>query len=175
MVVQAHSKYLGSPIMQQGIDFEHLNLVRDRSASIRKVLDYLDSNKWLDQISIDEINKIIYGDREINGKERQENVEIIKTLASIGCGTYYRGRGTLPTRLELNQSMKEYLWKGQDKSSSNEIIQSKEKMKTKRHTFWLREDFCVEVELPQDINYDEASRLAKFVEAVPFPSVSKNI
>jgi len=151
-------------IMQKEIDLEHLNLVRDRSDSIRKVLDHLDSNKWVDQITIDEINNIIYGDREIDGRERQENVEIIKTLASIGCGTYYRGRGTLHTRLELSQSMKEYLWKGQGKTSSNEITQSKEKIKTKRHTFWLRDDFCVEIDLPQDINHDEASRLAKFVE-----------
>ena len=150
--------------MQKEIDFEHLNLVRDRSDSIRKVLDHLDSNKWVDQISIDEINNIIYGDREIDGRERQENVEIIKTLSLIGCGTYYRGRGTLHTRLELSQAMKEYLRKVQGKTSSNEITQSKEKIKTKHHTFWLRDDFCVEIDLPQDINHDEASRLAKFVE-----------
>ena len=66
--------------------------------------------------------------------------------------------------------MKEYLRKGQGKITNDEVIQSKEKTKTKRHTFWLREDFCVEMELPQDINHDEASRLAKFIEAVPFPS-----
>jgi hypothetical protein len=156
--------------MQKEIDFEHLNLVRDRSDSIRKVLNYLDSNKWLDQISIDEVNKIVYGNREVNEKERQESVEIIKTLDSIGCGTYYRGRRTLPTRLELSQPMKEYLCKGQGKILNDEVIRSKEKTKTKRHTFWLREDFCVEMELPQDINHDEASRLAKFIEAVPFPS-----
>jgi hypothetical protein len=76
--------------MQKEIDFEHLNLVRDRSDSIRKVLNYLDSNKWRDQISIDEVNKLIYGNREVNEKERQESVEIIKTLDSIGCGIYYR-------------------------------------------------------------------------------------
>jgi hypothetical protein len=70
--------------MQKEIDFEHLNLVRDRSDSIRKVLNYLYSNKWLDQTSIDEVNKIVYGNREVNEKERQESVEIIKTLDSVG-------------------------------------------------------------------------------------------
>jgi hypothetical protein len=162
-------------IMQKEIDFEHLNFVRDHSDSIRKVLNYLDSNKWMDQISIDEVIKITYGNREVNEKERQENVEIIKTLDSVGCGTYYRGRRTLPTRLELSQAMKDYLRKGQGKTSSDEIMQSKEKIKTKRHTFWLRDDFCVEVELPQDMNHDEASRLAKFVETVPFPLAAKNL
>jgi len=70
--------------MQKEIDFEHLNLVRVRSDSIRKVLNYLYSNKWLDQTSIDEVNKIVYGNREVNEKERQESVEIIKTLDSVG-------------------------------------------------------------------------------------------
>jgi len=70
--------------MQKEIDFEHLNLVRDRSDSIRKVLNYLYSNKWLDQTSIDEVNKIVYGNREVNEKERQESVEIIKTSAIPG-------------------------------------------------------------------------------------------
>lgn len=156
--------------MQQVLDLEHLKIMSDRSDSMKKVLDYLFIHRWLDQITIDEINNIIYGKNEINAKERQENVEIFKKLDSLGCGIYYRGRRTLPTRLKLSQSMKEYLQKGQGSITSNEIKQGKEKTKTKSHTFWLREDFCVELELPQDINHDEASRLARFVEAVPFPS-----
>ena len=156
--------------MQKEIDFERFNYVRDYNNNVLKVLNYLDDNKWLDQISIDEIIKIIYVNREVNGKERQECVEIIKILDSVGCGTYRQGRRTLPTRLELSNSMKEYLHKVEGEKSSNEIIQGKEKTKTKRHPFWLREDFCVEVELPQDINKDEATRLAKLIEAIPFSS-----
>jgi hypothetical protein len=156
--------------MQKDLDLEHLKIMSDRSDSMKRVLDYLFSHSWLGQISIDEINNIIYGKSEVNAKERQENVEILKKLDSLGCGIYYRGRRTLPTRLELSQSIKEYLQKEQRSITNNEIKQGKEKTKIKRHTFWLREDFCVELELPQDINHDEASRFARFVEAVPFPS-----
>lgn len=37
-----------------------------------------------------------------------------------------------------------------------------------KHRFWLREDICVTIALPQNLTVNESERVAKWIQTLPF-------
>jgi len=97
----------------------------------------------------------------------------LRQLESAGCGRYVIGRHGWKSR---------FVWavKSQLVSAAASGIQSAESLEEDEteevvvdeglleHTFWLRPDFAVTVDLPVDLTANEAQRLSDFVRALSF-------
>ncbi len=104
---------------------------------------------------------------------RADLVRILKTLADIGCGDFVTGRRGWPSRFVWGTEMIVVgrVAAGEDQPIE-QIEQETDEEGTTRdfltHAFYLRPDVSVEIELPTDLDRDEAERLARFITALPF-------
>lgn len=101
---------------------------------------------------------------------RADLIRVLKALAEIGCGEFVTGRRGWPLRFVWGTDM---IGVGRVAAGEDQQIEqySEDEEPTRSlltHAFYLRPDTLVELELPIDLSPDEADRLAKFVNALPF-------
>ncbi len=106
---------------------------------------------------------------------RGDILRIFKELESLGYGRYVPGRWSHPSRFQWSASLVEV---GKAASGEEETVQQfsedaasldlEEEPDLIAHGFQLRSDLQVTFELPGNLTRIEASRLAKFIESLPF-------
>lgn len=105
-------------------------------------------------------------------------IAVLKELEEYGCGEFVVGRHTHPSRFEWQVSMvsvgkaaagEQFEFDDFDGTLSEEDdFESEEEYECLVHSFRLREDFTLELELPNDFSSKEAERLAEYVKTLPF-------
>lgn len=118
------------------------------------------------------------------GKEfsRREMIDVLKQLKEYGIGDFIIGRRGQPSRFEWAVEM---IGVGKAARGENAEIEPLGDMATGevdeeedlevpdgaiRHTYNLRPDFGVSLNLPNDLSNKEAVRLADFIRTLPFES-----
>ena len=104
---------------------------------------------------------------------RSDIVRLLKQLEELGFGRYVPGRWSYPSRFEWTASLIEV---GKAASGEEETVlplsestsEAEEEPELIGHPFQLRTDMQITIELPGNLTRVEASRLAKFIEALPF-------
>lgn len=106
--------------------------------------------------------------------KRGEVISAFRALESAGCGKYVEGRHGWPSRfvwitksLHVSSAAKgqEPLLLDSGAHDSNDISEDIEFIE---HSFVLRPDLPISFELPIDLTEHEASRLAAFIQSLPF-------
>jgi hypothetical protein len=105
---------------------------------------------------------------------RADIVRILKELEILGFGRYVLGRWSHPSRFQWAASVAEV---GKAASGEETTVQqlpessgevSDEEPDLLAHSFQLRPELQITIELPSDLTRTEAARLAKFIESLPF-------
>lgn len=98
-----------------------------------------------------------------------------RALESVGVGKYVEGRRGWKSRFAFTEPVTAIvkLLDGETMTDSElETLElaASESSDSVHHTFVLRPDFLVAIELPTDVTEFEAKRLSKFIECLPFAS-----
>ena len=102
---------------------------------------------------------------------RGQVIDVFKSLQDIGCGQFVPGRHGWPSRFVWSAEM---ISVGRAAAGESRDVaelatdESESKYDWLTHSFYLRSDAEVSLELPNDLTPDEAERLAMFVRALPF-------
>jgi hypothetical protein len=111
---------------------------------------------------------------------RKEAIEGLRRLAKLRFGRFVVGRRGSKTRLELSREGRDVLRKHfeiedpvpqsthEGPASVNASSDANNGEATIAHQFVLRPDVLVRLSLPADLSANEAARLARFVESLPF-------
>ena len=112
--------------------------------------------------------------------QRVETVSLLKGLEEAGCGRFVVGRRGSPSRFEWSVSLRSVglaatsgsdavvqIDRDADENDSDEL----DDVNSILHSFVLRPDFRVKLELPVDLTAREARRLAEFLRTLPFDDV----
>jgi len=106
--------------------------------------------------------------------KRSEIIAAFRALEDAGCGQYVEGRHGWRSRfvwevktLDVSAAAKGQQTLERD-ASSDDVADQPDDVDLIEHSFVLRPDLTVSVELPADLTKSEASRLAAFLQALPF-------
>lgn len=113
--------------------------------------------------------------------DEREVRRVFKHLAELNCGRFIKGRGeSAESRMQWKLSIRGIAAAAKGEISNIEEVQAapedtleaEEKLKLPdvdgvTHTFKLRADFDVVINLPSDFTDGEAERLSRFLKAVP--------
>ena len=158
--------------------FEDLRDLYASSRAARIVLDYFASRERnSSQTTVDRLMQV----RETQGASRVEVVHVLKHLETLELGTFRAGRRGRPSRFEWKEDLLQVGAAAREHETPStkkpELLPQRpnEEMSlgkplnsvTKTHTYWLRDDVRVDVELPKDLTVQEASRFAGFIKTLP--------
>jgi hypothetical protein len=104
---------------------------------------------------------------------RQQIISVFKSLADCNCGQFVNGRREWPSRFVWATAM---ISVGRAATGEQEDVEQfpedttdpKNENQWLLHSFHLRPDLTLEMDLPADLTPKEAQRIARFVEALPF-------
>jgi hypothetical protein len=161
------------------VNFSKLKAVRDSDLVAKAILDHFATRERnRKETRVDNL------ERALSGIARPDIIRVFKELEKLGCGTYFNGgRG--------GKSWQRFEWKyelisiGKAAAGEAQDIQevqpttdlpaehSENKATTTRddaikHTYQLREDWQVELDLPKNLSDREAGRLSDFIKTLPF-------
>lgn len=105
--------------------------------------------------------------------KRSEVIAAFRALADAGCGRYVEGRHGWPSRFvwevrSLDVSAAARGVQILEREPKSNGVSSEEDVELVEHSFVLRPDVVIALELPPDLTRSEASRLAAFVQALPY-------
>ena len=152
---------------------EMLRKLYSEDSSARAVLDHFASRErnW-GTTTVDRIHRNLLNEGQ--NISRREVIGVFRELENWGCGSFMIGRKGWKSRFEWNVQM---VGVGQaaageteqvEKVSPEEAGEENEGNSLFKHTFRLRYDQSVTVELPVDLTAQEAVRMARFIETLPF-------
>ena len=150
------------------MDTNRLKTLRDASPIAAQVLDAVatqdpDSN-WT---TVDEVESEL---QEQNPEvTRLEILTVFKQLAAADFGEYVVGRRGYPTRFVWRIPMSElHRTKASGAFEKESYLKSADSSESLEHSFNLRANLVIHFRLPVDISKSEASRLADFINTLPF-------
>lgn len=125
--------------------------------------------------------------RQEGGKfSRREIIGALKRLKELHCGSFIMGRRGQPSRFEWavemiglgraaqgEQTDVEVLDAGGAETEEEEEPEAETLTDTVRHTYVLRQNFSVVLNLPGDLTTKESLRLAEFIKTLPFNSADQ--
>ncbi|MBK8230679.1 MAG: hypothetical protein IPK72_08890 [Candidatus Eisenbacteria bacterium] len=154
------------------VDVAKLRKIYKESAEARAVFDHFASRarNW----STTTVGRIQANVEAAGAVVSRGNViDVFKALEDAGCGKFKIGRKGWESRFEWSAQMVSV---GQ--AAAGEPVKVEEVTKEEaegeegelalRHSFRLRPDFSIAIELPRNLTAAEAERLAQFVRSLPF-------
>ena len=103
---------------------------------------------------------------------RGQILEVFKELERMGCGNFVTGRRGWPSRFVWDVGIVSLgkMAGGESAELQTNVVTAtgEEQAETLMHSFHLRPDLEVKIELPADLTSAEASRLSEFIKAIPF-------
>lgn len=107
--------------------------------------------------------------------KKSEIIAAFHALEDADCGRYVEGRHGWRSRfvwevktLDVSAAAKGQQTLEREASSDDAADQPDEDAELIEHSFVLRPELTISVELPADLTKSEASRLAAFLQALPF-------
>jgi hypothetical protein len=129
---------------------------------------------------VSEVEDVLNAMLEVDaGARRYDVVRLLKKLGGADFGSFRAGRRGMPSRFEWNSHLKGYIDEievAKEKPASpatQETVRDDSSLSTSvapqciRHTYWLRGDCAVQVELPINLTEREAGRFADFIRSLP--------
>ena len=110
----------------------------------------------------------------VENVSRGDVIWVFRKLDSFGCGSFKVGRKGHQSRFEWDVKMVEVGQAAAGETEQVEEVSPEEAGEENggnslfKHTFRLRPDQSVTVELPADLTSQEAARMARFIETLPF-------
>ena len=159
--------------MVSEVDLVKLRKLYDENSSARAVLDHFarrERNRGT--TSVDRIQSKVSAEGE--KISRWDVIKVFRELQECGCGNFLVGRRGATSRFEWDVEM---VGVGQAAARETEQVEevSLEEAEEEdgdnnlfEHTFRLRIDQSVTMELPKDLTSQEAARMARFIETLPF-------
>ena len=152
------------------VDFNELRSFYNENDSAKAVLDHFASRErnW-GTTTVDRIHSNLGGN-----VSRGDVIWVFRKLDSFGCGSFKVGRKGHQSRFEWDVKMVEVGQAAAGETEQVEEVSPEEAGEENRgnslfkHTFRLRPDQSVTVELPADLTSQEAARMARFIETLPF-------
>jgi len=105
---------------------------------------------------------------------RQDVIGAFRALEQAGCGRYVEGRHGWKSRFvwSVKSLLVSDASRGTESTTSLEAEDDLDEVLVEddliEHTFWLRPDLSITIELPVDLTPHEAYRLSQFVSALSF-------
>lgn len=104
---------------------------------------------------------------------RSEVIGAFRQLEEAGCGRYVEGRHGWPSRFvwdvkSLAVSAAARGTQPLELSATEDVVDDSDEAELIEHSFALRPDLTISLELPTDLSRTEAARLAAFVQSLPF-------
>lgn len=96
-----------------------------------------------------------------------------RLLEEVGCGKYVEGRRGWPSRFVWSVKSRLVQLAAQGERSLDEDTTDTDTDSTDdlvEHSFYLRPGILTTIELPEDLSWQEAKRLAQFIKAIPMES-----
>jgi hypothetical protein len=154
------------------VDVKKLQRLYTGNAGARAVLDHFASRErnW-GVTPVGRIQAILQGGG--TAVSRGDVIHVFKALEDAGCGAFKVGRKGWESRFEWTAQMVSVGQAASGESvkveevTQDEIIGEESELAL-RHSFQLRPDAVVTIELPRNLTTTEADRLARFVQSLPF-------
>lgn len=123
------------------------------------------------ETNVDRVLQILRNDG--HDVTRQQVISVFKSLEDCSCGQFVPGRRGWPSRFVWSTAM---ISVGRTAAGEQEAVEEfpEETHEVEEDSFWLthsfhlRPDVTLELEFPADLTSQEAQRIARFVEALPF-------
>ena len=155
------------------VDIKKLRKLYLEDDSARAVLDHFASRErnW-GTTTIDRIHSNLLNEGQ--NVYRGDVIQVFRKLEDCGCGSFMVGRKGWKSRFEWNVQMVGVGQAAAGETEQVEEVSQEEKGEENegdnlfKHTFRLRSDQSVTVELPVDLTAQEATRMARFIETLPF-------
>ncbi len=157
------------------VDIRRLRKLYGSDPAARIILDHLASRdrSWR-TTSVDQLLSTLRAVEE--DVSRGEAIGVFKELEECGCGQFKAGRKGWPSRFEWTVQM---VGVGQAAAGETEQIEEvteadlaeEESRASLRHTYRLRPDVAISLDLPKDLTPGEAERLAQYIRTLPFEPV----
>jgi len=158
------------------LDIKTLKDLYDSDSVARQFLEHLASRKRnQSETSVERALQILKKDG--HDVVRQQIVTVFRALENCGCGQFVSGRRGWPSRFVWSTAMI-----GVGRAAAGEqpdveaFLEGTTETEGRRdwltHSFHLRPDVTLEIELPADLTVHESERIARFVQALPFDSDS---
>lgn len=161
--------------MSNQSNYDRLHALYKNEKSARAVLDHFASRERNWRItSVDRILTNLASEGE--ALSRADVISVFRELETFGYGTFVAGRKGWPSRFEWQAKMVDV-----GRAATGEIEQvedlsedevGEEEAGSVKHIYRLRSDVTISFELPSDFNSNEAHRVARFVETLPFQQAS---
>ncbi len=103
---------------------------------------------------------------------RQQIISVFRSLEDCGCGQFVTGRRGWPSRFVWSMGMisvgRTAAGEQEDAEHLEEAMEEEHDSYWLTHSFHLRPDVTLEIDLPADLTAQEAQRIARYVESLPF-------
>lgn len=160
-------------VLESGkVDFNCLRKLYSENDHAQAVLDHFASRErnW-GTTTVDRIHTNLRSEGE--DLSRGDLISVFRELENCGCGNFVAGRKGYSSRFEWIVEMV-----GVGLAAAGEIEHVDEVSEEEageeepgsliKHTYRLRPDVTIAVELPTDFTPQEADRMARFIETLPF-------
>lgn len=158
--------------MSDGVNIEGLREMYRQNAVARAFLDHAaQRERDRAETTVDRIHAVLTG--EGTDPSRGEVVSVFQRLEALGCGKFIIGRRGKASRFAWSASISDV---GRaavgEQQTVSEIPETAaeaidESTELLAHTYYLRPDMAVNIDLPVDLTAFEADRLAAFVKSLP--------
>lgn len=153
------------------VDVAKIQSLYKKSEPARVLFDYFAKRiNDASETKVDRILSLVKGE----GKDlsRGQIIEVFKELEKLDCGKFVTGRHGWPSRFVWSVGLVSLgkIAGGEDQQLQTQKTSEAngETAENLTHSFHLRPDVEIKLELPSDLTSGEASRLAEFVRALPF-------
>lgn len=162
------------PESTETYDLEGLQALYSKNKAAQSFLDHCaERSRNRKETTVDRTQQVLKA--QIPDISRGTVIEMFKTLEGANCGQFLRGRRGRKSRFLWRHDMIEVgrAAAGEDEgfdngAGSDEEAEFDDTATFITHTFHLRPDVAVEVDLPEDLTSSEAERLSKFISSLPF-------
>jgi len=146
----------------------HIQELGNDNPLVKELLNYLEKKKrFTADLTVDQALKVVSG-------TRSEVIGLFKKLEEAGLGDFIAGRKGNKSRFQWKVHASEIVkaWTGEieaiDDSDGTGTDADADELDMVEHKYRLRQDLEIVLELPDDLTHREASRLAKWLETLPF-------
>lgn len=164
--------------MKQGIDRAgELQDFYQNDLTAKPLLDYFANRQRSAPVTtVDHLQKELGRGNNGSGISRNQIVQVFRELEKLGCGTFRVGRRGFQSRFDWRVPMVKVGRMAADADSAVETTKRAvpnvkatdgEASALEEHSFKLRRNIAVSVQLPVDITTGEAERLAGFIKLIP--------
>ena len=160
-----------APMTDDDVDLDGVRRLYGGDEAAQALLDHLAGRERDRRVTpVDRL--LVNVAREGTVLSRGELIRVLRLLEELGCGRFVPGRRGHKSRFEWEASLVSVgqvaAGEAEEFEDAPEDTGINDEVDLIGHSFQLRRDLPVEIELPADLTASEADRLASFIKTIPF-------